>query len=96
MSKTSELFNECVASTPQDVKQRVDRAFRISDATNTPLDLSIERIQTEEEFNAACSRIEELIPLCGEDVSDDDPNMQELVRLGNLVADWEDEHVILD
>lgn len=80
MSKTSELFNECVTATPQDVKQRVDMAFCISDATNTPLDLSIDRIHSEEEFNAACARIEEL---------------QELVRLGNLVADREDEHVIL-
>lgn len=31
MSKTSELFNECVASTPQDVKQRVDWSFQIAD-----------------------------------------------------------------
>ena len=74
---------------------KTNLAFKVSDETNTPLDLSIDRIQTEEEFKAACARIEELIPLCGEDVPDDDPNMQELVRLANLVADWEDEHVIL-
>ena len=74
---------------------KINLALMISDATNITLDLSNEKIHSEEEFNAACARIEELIPLCGEDVPDDDPNMQELVRLANLVADWEDEHVIL-
>lgn len=64
---------------------------------NTPLDLSFSKIQTEDEYNAACSRIDELIPLCCQDgVPEDDPNTVELIRLGNLVADWEDENVIFD
>ena len=96
MSKTSELFDECLSEVPEDVKRRVDIAVKVSDVTNTPLDLSIDRIQSEEEFNAACARIEELIPLCGEDVPDDDPNNIELIRIANLVADWEDEHVTFD
>ncbi len=31
MSKISDLFNECEASTPQDIKQRVDWSFQIAD-----------------------------------------------------------------
>lgn len=55
------------------------------------------KIQTEQEFKAICARIEELLPLtCGEDVPDDDPKNLELTLLANLVADWEDENVILD
>lgn len=96
MSKTSDLFNECLVETPPGVKQRVDTAFSISDATNTPLDLSFSKIRTEEEYKAACTRIEELLPLCWEGVPDDDPNNVELTRLANLVADWEDEHVVFD
>ena len=61
---------------------------------NTPLNLSFSKIHTEEEYNAVCARIEELIPLCWDGVPDDDPKNVELIRLANLVVDWEDEHVV--
>jgi hypothetical protein len=96
MSKIIGLFNECLAEVPEDEKRRVDIAVNVSDETNTPFDLSIDRIHSEEEFNAACARIEELIPLSSEDVPDDDPNNVELIRIANLVADREDEHVTFD
>lgn len=55
------------------------------------------KIQTEQEFNAICARIEELLPQTwGDDVKEDDPICVELNMLANLVADWEDENVILD
>ena len=54
------------------------------------------KIENEKQWQAALARIEELIPFCGEGVSDDDPKMIELVLLGNLVADWEDENIIID
>ena len=55
------------------------------------------KIQTEQEFKAICARIEELLPhTWGDDVNDDDPACVELNILANLVADWEDENVILD
>ena len=37
MSKTSELFNECLAATPQDVKQRIDWSFQIADKIDSVL-----------------------------------------------------------
>lgn len=55
------------------------------------------KIQTEQEFKAICTRIEELLPhTWGDGVKDDDPVCIELNLLANLVADWEDENVILD
>lgn len=54
------------------------------------------RIENEKQHQAALYRIEELIPFCGEGVPDDDPKMIELVLLGNPVADWEDENVVID
>lgn len=55
------------------------------------------KIQTEQEYNAICERIEELLPKTwGDDVKDDDPACLELNLLANLVADWEDEHVTFD
>ena len=37
------LFNECLAEVPEDEKRRVDIAVKVSDETNTPFDLSIDR-----------------------------------------------------
>lgn len=55
------------------------------------------KIKTEKEFNAAVARIEELLPLTwGDNVKEDDPACLELNLLAELVADWEDENVILD
>ena len=54
------------------------------------------KIQNKEQFEAACARIEELIPMCGEGVSENDPKNIELILLSSLVADWEDENVVLD
>lgn len=54
------------------------------------------KIQTEEEFNAICARIEELLPKTwDDDVPPNDPNCIELNLLSNLVADYEAEHVHL-
>lgn len=47
MSKTTVLFNECVAATPQDVKQRVDWSFQIADKIAEVLK---ERGLTQKEF----------------------------------------------
>ena len=50
------------------------------------------RIETEKQYQAAMSRIEELIPLVTEDTPDDDIHSMELVLLSNLVADYDDVH----
>ena len=54
------------------------------------------KIETEKQFEAILARIEELIPMCGEGVPDDDPRNIELALLANLVADYEDEHVVVE
>jgi len=57
----------------------------------------MEKIENEKQFKAALARIEELLPLTwGDDVPEDDPKNIELTLLANLVADWEDEHVVLN
>jgi hypothetical protein len=53
-------------------------------------------IKTEKEFRAVLARIDELVPLTGEDVAEDDPKNLELNLLCELVAEYEDEHVILE
>ena len=55
MSKTSDLFNECVAATPQDVKQRVDWSFQIADKIADTLK---ERGMTQKEFAHQIGRSE--------------------------------------
>ena len=50
------------------------------------------RIETEKQYQAAMTRIEELLPLVTEDTPLDDANSIELVRLSNLVADYDDKH----
>ncbi|MBQ6069582.1 MAG: helix-turn-helix transcriptional regulator [Bacteroidales bacterium] len=55
MSKTTDLFNECVASTPQDVKQRVDWSFQIADKIDHILK---ERGMTQKDFAKQIGRSE--------------------------------------
>jgi hypothetical protein len=53
-------------------------------------------IKTEKELRAILARIDELVPLTGEGVSEDDPKNLELNLLCELVAEYEDENVILE
>ncbi len=55
MSKTADLFNECVAASPQDVKQRVDWSFQIADKI---ADVLKERGMTQKEFAKQIGRSE--------------------------------------
>ena len=45
MSKTAELFNECVAATPKDIKQRVEWSFEIADKIDLPEDKIIDAMK---------------------------------------------------
>ena len=47
---------------------------------------------TPEKYQWVLSRVEELLPLVGEDTPKDDPNSIELEILSNLVADYSDEN----
>ena len=47
------------------------------------------RIETEEQYDAAMVRIEQLLPLVTEDTPGDDCNSVELVLLSEQVADYE-------
>jgi len=53
-------------------------------------------IKTEKELRAILARIDELVPLTGEGVPEDDPKNLELNLLCELVAEYEDENVILE
>ena len=53
-------------------------------------------IKTEKELRAILARIDELIPLTGEEVAEDDPKNLELNLLCELVAEYEDENVVLE
>jgi hypothetical protein len=53
-------------------------------------------IKTEKELRAILARIDELVPLTGEEVAEDDPKNLELNLLCELVAEYEDENVILE
>ena len=51
------------------------------------------QIKTRREYEAAISRIEELLPLTwGDNIPEDSPENIELALLGDLVADYEDAH----
>ena len=50
------------------------------------------QIRTEAEYNAAMKRIDELLPLTKDEWPSDDPNMNELVLLSELVEEYEKEH----
>lgn len=47
---------------------------------------------TKEEYEAALSRIVELLPLVTEDTPDDAPNLIELLKVSNIVEEYEDVH----
>lgn len=50
------------------------------------------KIETEQQYNWAVKRVEELLPLVSENTPQDDPQLIELDLLSNLVADYSDEH----
>ena len=50
------------------------------------------RIESEKQYQAAMTRIEELLSLVTEDTPEDDIRSIELVLLSNLVADYDDAH----
>lgn len=50
------------------------------------------KINNEYEYNAVMARIEQLLPLTGDDVPKTDPNLVELDILSELVSDYEDVH----
>lgn len=50
------------------------------------------RLESEQEYLKALKRIDELLPLTGDDVPIDDPYMVELLHLSDLVAEYEDIH----
>ena len=52
----------------------------------------IETIETEEQYQAAMARIEELLPLVTEDTPKDDIHSVELILLSNLVADYDEKN----
>jgi len=49
-------------------------------------------IETEEQYNEALAKIEELMIKIGDDHSYDNPDFVIMDRLSDLVADYEDEH----
>ena len=50
------------------------------------------KIKTEAAYRAALKRIDELLPLTGDDVPMDDPNMLEMDMLCDMVEEYEDIH----
>lgn len=47
---------------------------------------------TKEEYEAALKRIDELLPLVTDDTPDSDPNLIELLKVSDIVKEYEDEH----
>ena len=50
------------------------------------------QIKSEAAYRAALKRIDELLPLTGDDVPTDDPNMLEMDMLCDMVEEYEDVH----
>lgn len=50
------------------------------------------KIANETQYKVVLKRVEELMLSLPEDTQEDNPEMVELTLLGNLVADYEDEH----
>jgi HTH-type transcriptional regulator/antitoxin HigA len=50
------------------------------------------QIKNETEYRAAMKRIDELLPITGDEWPSDDPNMNELVLLSELVEEYENIH----
>ena len=53
------------------------------------------KIENEIQYNWALNRVEDLLPLVGDDTPLDNPNSIELELLSNMVADYSDEHFSL-
>ncbi len=47
---------------------------------------------TEKEYEAALKQIDELLSLVTDDTPDSDPNLIELLKVSNIVEEYEDEH----
>lgn len=54
------------------------------------------KIETEEQYKAACERIEELLKVVSNDTPTDDENFLELDFISDLVADYEEENLSID
>lgn len=52
----------------------------------------MEKIKSEKQYKAACSRIEELLKVVSNSTPPDDKNFLELDFISDLVADYEEEH----
>lgn len=50
------------------------------------------KIENEKQYQATLKRVEYLMMTLPEDTPEDDPTMIELTLLGNLVADYDEEH----
>ena len=50
------------------------------------------QLKSEAAYRAALKRIDELLPLTGDNVPEDDPNMLELDMLSDMVEEYEDVH----
>ena len=50
------------------------------------------QIKTEEQYEAACARIDELLKVVNNDTPKTDKNLLELDLISDLVADYEEEH----
>ncbi|WP_304709193.1 hypothetical protein [Paramuribaculum intestinale] len=47
---------------------------------------------TEKEYEAALKQIDELLSLVTDDTPDSDPNLIALLKVSNIVEEYEDEH----
>lgn len=54
------------------------------------------KIETEEQYKAACEIIEELLKVVSNDTPTDDENFLELDFISDLVADYEEENLSID
>lgn len=52
----------------------------------------MKKIETEQQYKAACERINELQKMVNNDTPPDDRNNRELDEISDLVADYEEEH----
>ena len=55
----------------------------------------MDKIENLQQYEEAEKRVEELLPLVNDDMPTDDPNYIELVRLSNMVADYDEVHFSL-
>ena len=55
----------------------------------------MDKIENLQQFEEAVQRVEDLLPLVNDSTPTDDPNYIELVRLSNMVADYDEVHFSL-